>query len=854
MANAFDQFDAPAGRPRITVTPRQDYSGAISSIESGGRYDLVGPETGKGRALGKYQVMDFNVGPWTQEVFGRALSPQEFLASPQAQDAVFQHKFGQYAQKYGPEGAARAWFAGERGMNDPTRRDVLGTTVADYSRKFTSAMGRGGGQDQAMSFATTAEAPTFPPPPAPAKAQQRANPFDQFDGAAPASEVIPDNERAANKELSDITSGFGDVGQGRALAEGVLSGVSANFRDEVYGASKASGLPEWMGGFRAPIGAARLAYEGITGQPGSATQAYEAGKGEIRAVQKAAQEQYPGTTLAGNIAGAVALPVGGVMNAATLPGRIGRSAAVGAAYGGAAGAGEGDGFSDRATRAAGGAALGGAIGGVAAPVLEGAIRGGAALARPAASMVRGLVNPEAEAARRVLTGISRDVKSGDAGMDAAEFAAARAAGQPAAVVDLGGNTTRALARSAANTSPEGRAALERLTNDRFEGQGSRVVDFVTTLVRTPANAGKTREALEQAARTARKPFYDRAYRDGAGGIVTPEISQIAGAPIMKAAMNEALVSVQNKTASGRALNVLSPSGKPTLEFWDQVKRSLDSKISVLRRQGDKEATADAETIKNTLVNVLDREVPSYGVARGVAASFFKADSALEAGEKFVTQNFATHEVRRALSKMTPEERDLFAEGFVSRMVEMIDKTGDRRNVLNTIANSKAAREKIELAIGANRAKELEVFLRRESIMDQMRGALGNSTTARQLIEAGLAGGAYGAVTGDFSVGNVATGAGAFAAARAGAKFAGQRIDQNVARRVADMLASHDPKVLQKGLRLVANNASLMKAVRRADDYAARIGGFQSGGAPLLQAPSVSRAEEDKPSVPRPPGQ
>lgn len=118
------------------------YAGAISGIESGGRYDAVGPATRTGdRAFGKYQVMGANVGPWTEKYLGQRMSPQEFLASPEAQDAVFNGEFGSYVQKYGPEGAARAWFAGEKGMNNPNARDVLGTSVADYAAKFNRAAG-----------------------------------------------------------------------------------------------------------------------------------------------------------------------------------------------------------------------------------------------------------------------------------------------------------------------------------------------------------------------------------------------------------------------------------------------------------------------------------------------------------------------------------------------------------------------------------------------------------------------------------------------------------------------------------------------------------------------------------------
>ena len=137
--------EAPAQRTRSIIADA-DLSKerrAISNIESGGRYDIVGPVANQAgnRAYGKYQVMDFNVGPWTSKYYGQELTPQEFLKSPEAQEAVFRGEFGRLAGKYGSEGAARAWFAGERGMNEPGRRDVLGTTVADYARKFSAGLG-----------------------------------------------------------------------------------------------------------------------------------------------------------------------------------------------------------------------------------------------------------------------------------------------------------------------------------------------------------------------------------------------------------------------------------------------------------------------------------------------------------------------------------------------------------------------------------------------------------------------------------------------------------------------------------------------------------------------------------------
>src|SRR5512139_1042991 len=117
------------------------YADAIAGIESGGRYDLLGPVTKSGdRAYGKYQVMGNNVGPWTKEVLGKEYTPTQFVADPKAQDAVFQAKFGQYVDKYGAEGAAQAWFGGPGAVGKTDRKDQLGTSVGSYGQRFMASL------------------------------------------------------------------------------------------------------------------------------------------------------------------------------------------------------------------------------------------------------------------------------------------------------------------------------------------------------------------------------------------------------------------------------------------------------------------------------------------------------------------------------------------------------------------------------------------------------------------------------------------------------------------------------------------------------------------------------------------
>jgi hypothetical protein len=197
--NAFDTAQQQAASARfgrdiggmVSGTPQPapaqpQYGGAIASIESGGKYDLTGPVTPKtgDRAYGKYQVMGANVGPWTKEVLGQEMTPQQFLANPQAQDAVFNAKFGSYVQKYGPEGAAKAWFAGEGGMNNPNAKDVLGTTVAGYGEKFAKAI---------------AQQPQQPPQPQqPDSAIDQKPPQGAMIGNASSRQMLPALLRAAS--------------------------------------------------------------------------------------------------------------------------------------------------------------------------------------------------------------------------------------------------------------------------------------------------------------------------------------------------------------------------------------------------------------------------------------------------------------------------------------------------------------------------------------------------------------------------------------------------------------------------------------------------------------------------------
>ncbi|GGO50874.1 hypothetical protein SAMN05444398_101859 [Roseovarius pacificus] len=149
---AADQFDVDIEPGAAGTVSSQGQAGnaawrdAIASIESAGSgdYSAIGPETAKGnRAYGRYQVMDFNIGPWTEKHLGKRMTPQEFLNDREAQDRVFDAEFGANVEKYGsPQEAASVWFTGRPISQGSGAKDILGTSGSDYVSKFNRSLGQ----------------------------------------------------------------------------------------------------------------------------------------------------------------------------------------------------------------------------------------------------------------------------------------------------------------------------------------------------------------------------------------------------------------------------------------------------------------------------------------------------------------------------------------------------------------------------------------------------------------------------------------------------------------------------------------------------------------------------------------
>ncbi len=570
-----------------------------------------------------------------------------------------------------------------------------------------------------------------------------------------------------------------------------------------------------------------------------------------RAINEVDDTDRPVTSYGGQVAGSLALPVGPAAKAVSLPAKIGAGAMVGGGYGALYGLGQGEGLEDRLKRALWGGGAGTLIGGAVPPLAAGAKLVGDAAKRGALNTAGYVRDPADEALRRVRLALSRDAESGNLGLSADDIALARATDQLAVVGDIGGETTRALARSAANTSPEGRQALMEATGDRFATQGERTRDFLRGLMDTDASdPAEFAVALQQRARSANKPKYDAAYAEAdeaakamPDGLWGDDFALLAQSPDFKDAMMSAAKRGANRAVSEgaappRAPFVMDDAGNivlagekdgqralPNLAYWDKVKQALDATIAQKRREGDKNYAADLSAVRDKLVSRLDEIAPSYAEARGSAASFFRAGDAYEAGSNLVGMNKGLDlgKAKMAIDKMDDPERALLREGYLAEKATRLNALREGVDVTKQSSlSSPLSRQKDELVLGKDRAAALDGFIRREQVMDRLRTALGNSTTSRQLVELGLAGGAGGAA--GLMAGQDMSSAGLGSLVGLALKSYKGKVDPRIAEHVGKLLASDDPKVFLKGMKIVQENPSIAKAFGGIEATLSKIGG------------------------------
>jgi len=410
------------------------------------------------------------------------------------------------------------------------------------------------------------------------------------------------------------------------------------------------------------------------------------------------------------------------------------------------------------------------------------------------------------------------------------------AGIPLFNADRFGENTRRLARTAANADGGAADLLKKSLEDRFVGQTSRATDFVTKLVGGKVDDLGFQDQLRRLASDKNDKAYEPVYNSAAAqGLWDNTLAQFMQSDAFKAAVMGAEKAASNRAAVDGVQTVRNPfvmdetgafrlrtnadgsTALPNLRFWNQVKRNLDGMIELAKptatQKGDRNLYADLTVLKQKFVNTLDAAVSGYKEARSGAALFFGTDNAVDAGRIAARTAGKVPEFTKAVGKMNDYEREGAQIGYASELLDTIRKSGDNRNVfLNSLFNTPDGRARNVLFLGEENAAKLEAYARVEGIVDKLRGAVtGNSSTAQQLQDLGIGAASAGSYFLSGGMGN--PNAWIAAAAPLALRYMGKKGNEKVLQSVAKMLASQDPKVLDRVIRNAAISEAHMEALR-----------------------------------------
>ena len=478
-------------------------------------------------------------------------------------------------------------------------------------------------------------------------------------------------------------------------------GVTMGFADEVGAAGAATGafLKNLPQGFDAAKEAAGKRYD-------------ERLKGE-RDLAKEFAEQYPIlntslVTLGGlglgpqqqplAIGASKALPAA---QAAPTLGQAARQGAVmGGTYGGITGFGSAEGgLGERLAGAALGGTAGAALGAATPFLAQGAMEGWGA--------VKNLLNAgnaDEQAQQLILRAMQRDNLSVDEAINRYN-AGQLTASKPEALIDIGGENVKGLARGAASIPGPARQMTQDFVATRQAGQGGRIADDVANAISSNTNFSGTIDDLMASRARAAQPLYDRVVRPDS--LVPDEkFAALAQDPYIAQTIGK----VRENPLYGMA--DLPPNSLPVL---DAAKKQLDDLIGAARvSKANNEARLLTQK-RDAIVSLADEAFPEYRLAREAWSGPTQSIEAMELGRGILKESA---DVTAAAIKKLPEgDREFFKAGVVRAIKDAADNAPDGADITKRFFGKPALREKLRAAFDDDAAfQAFEQTIRREAEM------------------------------------------------------------------------------------------------------------------------------------------
>ena len=468
----------------------------------------------------------------------------------------------------------------------------------------------------------------------------------------------------------------------------------------------------------------------------------------------------------GNIAGGIALtPELGVAKGlapfvgSTLS-KIGGTLGEGALYGGASAATDtppDQSWSQTAQNAGTGALQGATVSGV----LGGTMATAGQLAKIPINTLKGIVAPESTALKK-LAG-NAETSQTASGFSPDQFQDLTQAGtKPIGIPDIQGGKEAVQAAAAHVPNDPNIQKLNDILQNRLTNSAQRFQDAVDTTFGQKIDANALRANAKQAAANEVKPLYQTAFSNPRTQFLwNQDLQTLANTPMGAKAISDAMDTINTnslKTPNGLPSGMYgqstvksSPfrtnsSGKvdinadtigdpdyiqPNLEFWDQVKRNLNSKYG---GQYDPNSLQNATTSLTGFLRGVGG--PEYQQALDSFAKYKGEDNAFDLGTKFFkmadtntrTPPGQVNSVLSSFKSFTPEQSDLMAQGigaYIKDNPMQTMKTFNNMSAPTQTALSQVLGGQYGSSFGAQRLKNLANHASFEDTMNNLTGIVVN---------------------------------------------------------------------------------------------------------------------------------
>jgi hypothetical protein len=272
----------------------------------------------------------------------------------------------------------------------------------------------------------------------------------------------------------------------------------------------------------------------------------------------------------------------------------------------------------------------------------------------------------------------------------------------------------------------------------------------------PANRGyfETREKLTDTLRANADTAYDAAYA-AAPEIRDPRVLKILDDPDVRGAYVDALNSSRRQQTAAAARgedpaayrlkelfetvlddggNVVGVTGTgkmvPDMKTLDQIKRTLDKRVTAAFRSGDPGAT-DLKTLRNSFVSLLDDVGPAeYKAARAKYAGDVEVVEALDFGRDLWSKDIPPAQVKKFVAGLKSDaERDALQTGLFDAVITPISTAETSRDFARQIVRNKDKLAKLEAVLPAAPFKFLSTALDKErELFQRIATARGGSQT------------------------------------------------------------------------------------------------------------------------------